>query len=152
MLNSAAIMGRLTADPVLKTAQSGKEFCRFTVAVDRSYTKGEQKTDFINALAFDSSARFVCNYFKKGQMIALEGAIRTDSYTDSQGVKRNTFEIVAREVSFCGGNPSTTSGSPSLSGTAGKQAAGEQYTYEGGFSTATPADFEEITDDEDLPF
>lgn len=65
MLNSATIMGRLTADPILKTAQSGKEFCRFSVAVDRSYTKGEKKTDFINALAWDSSARFVCNYFKK---------------------------------------------------------------------------------------
>ena len=147
MLNSAAIMGRLTADPVLKTAQSGKEFCRFTVAVDRSYTKGEQKTDFINALAFDSSARFVCNYFKKGNMIALEGPIRTGSYTDNQGNKRSTFEIVAREVSFCGKNENASPSAPKVS----NEAAGEQYAYEGGFSTATAADFEEITDDEDLP-
>lgn len=149
MLNSAAIMGRLTADPVLKTAQSGKEFCRFTVAVDRSYTKGEKKTDFINTLAFDSSARFVCNYFKKGQMIALEGPIRTGSYTDNQGNKRSTFEIVAREVSFCGSKSENSSTSAPK---ASNETATEQHAYEGGFSTATPADFEEITDDEDLPF
>lgn len=150
MLNSATIMGRLTADPILKTTSNGKEVCRFSVAVDRSYTKGEKKSDFISVVAWDGGARLVCNYFKKGQLIAIEGPIRTGSYTDNEGNKRSTFEIAARDISFCGGenenNVSQTASKPS--GTA----VGEQYAYEGGFSTATPADFEEITDDEDLPF
>lgn len=85
---------------------------------------------------------------KKGHMIALEGPIRTGSYTDNQGNKRSTFEIVAREVSFCEKNESSSPSAPK----ANNETAAAQYAYEGGFSTATPADFEEITDDEDLPF
>ena len=103
MLNCAVIMGRLTADPELRQTPSGVSVVRFTVAVDRGYVKQgeERQTDFINVVAWRGSADFVAKYFKKGSMIAVQGSIQTGSY-EKDGVKRNTFEIVADNVSFCG--------------------------------------------------
>lgn len=104
MLNTAIIMGRLTADPELRQTPSSVAVTRFTVAVDRGYTKQgeERKTDFINVVAWRGTASFINNYFKKGSMIAVQGSIQTGSY-EKDGVKRNTFEIVADNVFFCGG-------------------------------------------------
>ena len=146
MLNSATIMGRLTADPELRVATSGKEVCRFTVAVDRP--TGDRVADFIRVICFGSTANFVEKHFRKGSMIAVQGRIQTGSYTDGKGVKRNTFEIVAVEVSFCGerrgDNPFTASSPPSISGTAKADEGVNGY-----FSTAVPGDFEEIVGDEE---
>lgn len=95
-------MGRLTADPELRKTPSGVSVTRFTVAVDRAYKQGEErKADFINVIAWRSTSEFICKYFKKGSMIAIQGSIETGSY-EKDGVKRNTFEIVADNVSFCG--------------------------------------------------
>ena len=104
MLNCAVVMGRLTADPEVRQTPSGVSVCRFTVAVDRSYTKqGEEKqTDFIDILAWRGTAEFVGKYFQKGSMIAVKGEIQTGSY-EKDGIKRRTFEIIADNVSFCGG-------------------------------------------------
>ena len=103
MLNTAIIMGRICGDLELRKTQAGVEVTRFTVAVDRAYKQGEEKkTDFINVTAWRSTAVFVCKWFGKGSMIAVQGAIQTGSY-EKDGVKRNTFEIVADNVSFCGG-------------------------------------------------
>lgn len=150
MLNCAVLMGRLTADPVLKTTASGKEVCRFGIAVDRGGT--ERKADFINIVAWDSGARFVTNYFSKGSMIAIQGSVQTSTYQTQKGEKRTAFEVVARELSFCGDkagdNPSTASGTKPAAVVKG-EAAKEPVGY---YSNATAADFEEITDDEDLPF
>lgn len=102
MLNCSIIMGRLTADPELRKTPSGVSVTRFTVAVDRAYKQGEErKADFINVIAWRSTSEFICKYFKKGSMIAIQGSIETGSY-EKDGVKRNTFEIVADNVSFCG--------------------------------------------------
>lgn len=151
MLNCATLIGRLTAEPELKTTSSGREVCAFQIAVDRSYSPdGQRKADFITIVAWEHNAKFVADYFRKGQMIAVVGAIRTRSYEDKKGNKRTAFEVYATEVSFCGskagGNPSTASGSPSLSGTAGQSEA-EGISY---YGNATAADFAEICiDDED---
>lgn len=104
MLNNAVVMGRLTSDPELRTTQSGVSVTRFTVAVDRGYVKQgeERKADFINVVAWRNTAEFICNYFKKGNMIAVQGSIQTGVY-EKDGIKRATFEIVADNVSFCGG-------------------------------------------------
>lgn len=104
MLNSAIIMGRLTAAPELRTTQSGKSFVPFCVAVDRNRTNsdGTRDTDFINCVAWSHTADFISRYFTKGQMIAVQGSIQTKTYDDKQGNKRMGFEIVAQEVSFCG--------------------------------------------------
>lgn len=104
MINTATIMGRLTAAPELKVTESGTSVLRFCVAVERAYTpKGqERQTDFINIVAWRQIAEFIDRNFGKGQMIAVTGEINTRKYQDSQGISRTAFEIVAREVSFCG--------------------------------------------------
>ena len=106
MLNVAAITGRLTADPELRTTQSGVEVTSFTVAVDRSYVRpGEERgTDFINVVAWRQTAQFATKYFHKGSMIAVQGSIQTRNYEDKQGNKRTAVEIVADNVHFCGDN------------------------------------------------
>ena len=104
MINCAVIMGRLTRDPELRTTNTGIAVTSFTVAVDRSYAKQgeERQADFINVLAWRTTAEFVAKYFKKGSMIAVQGSIQTRSYEDKNGNKRTAFEIVADNVSFCG--------------------------------------------------
>ena len=143
MINSVVLMGRLTADPELRTTTTGKSVCSFRVAVDRGYSKNaeERQADFINVVAWENTANFVCRYFSKGSMIALQGSIQTRQYEDKTGAKRTAFEVIAREVSFCG--------SKSETGTVSRPAAPEQPPV---YQNANQGDFEEITDDEDLPF
>ena len=140
MLNCVTLMGRLVADPELRTTGTGKSVCTFRIAVDRSFAKaGEQRqADFITVVAWESTADFVSKYFCKGSMIAIQGSIQTRSYEDSNGNKRTATEVLAREVSFCGGKNETSPG-PAQTPAA--------PTY-----TPAPDDFEEIPDDEDLPF
>ena len=147
MLNSVILMGRLVADPELRTTGTGKSVCTFRIAVDRSFAKaGEQRqADFITIVAWESTANFVCRYFAKGSMIAIQGSIQTRQYEDKTGAKRTAFEVVAREVSFCGSKAETGTGNYNP---APVSAAAPMPTYQ----TAAPSDFEEITDDEDLPF
>ena len=146
MINNVILMGRLTADPALKTTTSGKEVCSFFIAVDRSSQKpGEtKKTDFINIVVWEAGARFVTRYFKKGQLIAVVGSMQTRSYEDKNGNKRTAFEILAREVSFCG--------SKAEGGAVGSVQKSTAEDLSGGFATASASDFEEIGDEEDLPF
>lgn len=143
MLNCVTLMGRLTADPELRTTTTGRSVCTFSMAVERSYAKaGEQRqTDFINIVAWENTANFVSRYFAKGSMIAIQGSIQTRPYEDKNGNKRTAFEVVAREVSFCGSKAETGTTAP-------VSPAAPAPSYQ----TAVPSDFEEITDDDDLPF
>lgn len=103
MLNSVIIMGRLTADPELRTTTSGLSVTSFTVAVDRNYKSGdERQTDFINCVAWRQTADFVTRFFKKGQMIAVQGSLQVRNYEDKNGNKRTAYDVVADNVSFCG--------------------------------------------------
>ena len=103
MLNIAVIMGRLTADPELKTTQNGISVCSFSVAVERNYeTNGQRETDFINCVAWRQTAEFISRYFHKGSMIAINGSIQQRQYTDKDGNKRNAFEILVDNANFCG--------------------------------------------------
>ena len=104
MLNSVIIMGRLTADPELRTTPSGVSVTRFTVAVDRRFQRqGEDRqTDFINVVAWRQTADFVTRFFKKGQMIAVQGSLQVRNYEDKNGNKRTAYDVVADNVSFCG--------------------------------------------------
>ena len=146
MINSIVLMGRLVADPELRTTTTGKSVCSFRIAVDRSFSKaGEQRqADFIPVVAWESSANFVSRYFSKGSMIAVQGQLQSRNYEDSTGAKRTAYEVVAREVSFCGSKAET--------GTAGGAYAAPAAAPAPAFQSAAPSDFEEITDDEDLPF
>ena len=101
MLNVAVIMGRLVADPELRHTPNDIAVTTFTVAVDR-YTKAgaDKQTDFIDVVAWRNTAEFVCKYFQKGRMMAVNGSIQTRTYTDKDGNKRKAFEIVASDVNF----------------------------------------------------
>ena len=148
MLNTAIIMGRLTADPELRTTNTGIAVTTFTVAVDRRYQKaGEEKqTDFINVVAWRQTAEFVSRYFQKGSMIAVRGSIQTRRYEANNGNKRTAVEIVADEVSFCGSKAETGTGSRQVM----EQPARTQPAAS--FATGSADDFEEIPVSDDLPF
>ena len=135
-MNVAILMGRLTADPELKHTPNNVAVTNFTIAVDRSYAKaGEaRQTDFIDIVAWRSTAEFICKYFRKGQMIALQGSIQTRSYTDKQGNKRKAFEVVADGVHFCGSKS-------------------EEKTSDTAYAAPQEApEHIDVTDDDDLPF
>lgn len=104
MLNSVVLMGRLTAAPELKTTPNGVSVTSFRVAVDRNFVRNgeERQADFIDVVAWRHTAEFICRYFRKGSMIALQGSIQTRNYEDRNGSKRTAVEIVADNVSFCG--------------------------------------------------
>lgn len=149
MLNVAVLMGRLVADPELRHTPNDVAVTSFTIAVDRSYVKSgsERQADFIDIVAWRATADFVCKYFRKGQLIAVQGAIQTRSYTDNQGVKRKAFEIVADNVHFAESKRDSNG------------AAGGNYSRPEAINEPAPAyasgdtgDFEEIPTDDDLPF
>ena len=104
MLNVVALMGRLVYEPELKTTQNGTNVCSFRIDCDRNFARqGEQRqADFIDIVAWRQTAEFVCKYFQKGSMIAVEGSLQTTSYQDKNGNNRTKVEVVASNVSFCG--------------------------------------------------
>ena len=106
MLNKVIIMGRLTKDPDFKQTQSGIAMCKFSVAVERQFKDsktGERLTDFLDCTAFRGTAEFISRYFSKGNMILVEGNIQNNNYTDNNGVKHYSNNIMVENVSFCGG-------------------------------------------------
>ena len=103
MLNHIVIMGRLTRDPELRRTGSGVAVTSFTVAVDRDFGKnenGEKETDFIDCVAWRQTGEFVSKYFTKGRMAVVSGRLQIRSWTDKDGNKRRTAEIVADNVYF----------------------------------------------------
>lgn len=101
MINKVILMGRLTADPELKQTQSGIAFCKFTVAINRPKQKDkEQEADFISVTAWRNTAEFVAKYFAKGKMIIVEGSLRNNNYTDNNGVKHYSMDVLADSVNF----------------------------------------------------
>ena len=100
--NKVILMGRLCGDPELKQTQSGSSVTNFTIAVDRKYSKDEEKqADFISVVAWRNTAEFISKYFGKGSAILIEGELQTRSWTDQQGNKRYATEVLAHEVYFC---------------------------------------------------
>ena len=135
-MNKVILMGRLTADPELKTTPSGISVTSFSLAIDRKYAKQgeERKTDFINIVAWRQRAEFICKYFTKGQLIALDGSIETSSYVDKNGNNRTAFEVVAENVYFTGDKRNS-------------QQSGNENAY-----SEHANDFSEMPIDGDLPF
>lgn len=104
MLNIVALMGRLVYTPELRKTTSGVSTCTLRVAVDRSYAPAgeERRTDFIDVVTWRQTAEFVCRYFQKGSLIAVDGALQTRQYEDKNGNKRTAVEVVANSVHFTG--------------------------------------------------
>lgn len=149
MLNSAILMGRLTADPELRHTSSNIAVTSFTLAVNRSYSKnsGEKITDFIDIVAWRTTAEFICKYFNKGQLVAVQGSLQTRSYQDKDGNKRKAYEILADSVHFAeskkdsGYNHETNDGS---------QEKSESTSLP--YSNGDNDEFKQIPMDDDLPF
>jgi single-strand DNA-binding protein len=99
MANKAILMGRLTKDPEIRTGNT--QVARYTLAVDRRFSNSEEKTDFINIVAFGKSAEFAEKYLKKGMKILVTGRIQTGSYTDKDNKKVYTTDIVVEDQEFC---------------------------------------------------
>lgn len=100
-MNVVTIIGRLAADPELKTTGSGISVTNFCVAVDRKVTKGEDKiTDWIDVVAWRNTAEFICKYFQKGSPIVVTGSLQTRMWDDKSGQKRKTVEVIADSVEF----------------------------------------------------
>ena len=104
MLNHIVIMGRLTRDPEYRTTGSGLSVANFSVAVDRDFSgqSGEKETDYIDCVAWRKTAEFVVKYFTKGALIVVSGRLQIRSWTDKDGNKRRTAEVVADNVYFGG--------------------------------------------------
>lgn len=103
MLNSIVIMGRLTRDPELRRTGSGTAVTNFTVAVDRDFSSkdsGEKETDFIECVAWRQTGEFVSKYFSKGRMAVVSGRLQIRKWTDKDGNKRSTAEVVADNIYF----------------------------------------------------
>ena len=103
MLNKVFIMGRLTRDPELRRTQNGTAVAAFSLAVDRDYkdkASGERTVDFIDVVAWRQTGEFVSRYFTKGRMAVVEGRLQVRDWTDQQGNKRRSYEVVADQVYF----------------------------------------------------
>ena len=146
MLNVVVLMGRLTYEPELRVTPSGLSVINFQIACDRTYqAKGqERQADFIDCQAWRKTAEFISRYFHKGSMIALEGSLQTSSFTDKDGNKRKTVTVIADDVSFCGEKEK-----PDLN----IKDENKSYSQPApSYAVADISDFEEIEDDDDLPF
>ena len=161
MLNHITIMGRLTRDPELRRTGTGIAVASFSVAVDRDFSGrdgGEKETDFIDCVAWRQTGEFVSKYFTKGSMIVVSGRLQIRSWTDKDGNKRRTAEVVADNVYF-GESRRSNEGNSSYGGNAyggnSSYSAPAAPAYGGGYSApAAPAsDFAMLSDDDaQLPF
>lgn len=155
MINSVILMGRLTANPELRTTQTGKIVASFSLAVDRDFQQsGEKQADFISVVAWGKTAEFIDRYFCKGRMIAVVGRIQTRTYTDKDGNKRKATEVVADKVSFTGEKADTAAQEPSR--IEGYEPAGKTRNPVAdsavGYESGNLGDFTELSNDDDLPF
>lgn len=151
MLNVVAIMGRLVADPELKTTPEGINVCTFRIACDRSFAQqGQQRqADFIDVVAWRHNADFLCKHFAKGGMVAVQGRLQTRQYQDRNGNKRTVVEVVADSLSFAGS--SKKPGGQAVD--EGGEAPPSDYRDPApAYSQGDADDFAVIDDNDDLPF
>jgi single-strand DNA-binding protein len=140
MLNRVIIMGRLGRDPELRYTQAGKPVASFSLAVDRDFkdkTTGEKSTDFIDIVAWRQTAEFVSRFFTKGRMAVVEGRLQLRDWTDRDGNKRRTAEVIADNVYFGDSKPAQPS---------------EGNADEGTLPPPPAGDLQDLDDDGELPF
>ncbi|WP_419056431.1 single-stranded DNA-binding protein [Hominenteromicrobium sp.] len=157
MLNVVAIMGRLVADPELRTTTQGHSVCSFHIACDRSCVQQgqERQADFIDIVAWRQQADFVSKYFRKGSVIAVEGSLQTRQYQDKQGSKRTAVEVVANNISFAGAKRQDSQRAPSYEQQTTshvQQAKAAQDAPQPAYTQGSMDDFAVINDNDDLPF
>lgn len=156
--NKVILVGNLTADPELKQTPSGVSVCRFGIAVQRRFSRNEQgqtTTDFFNVVAWRQTAEFVARYFKKGRPILISGSVQNDNWTDQQGVKRYSVNIVTDEAAFVD-SKSNEGGAGAPAGNAPAASSNSQYTPDSygtpTYNSGANTNFEELPSDDNLPF
>ena len=155
MYNKAILIGRLTADPELKQTPNGVSVCSFSIACDRAFSgrNGERQTDFINIVTWRSTAEFVSRYFRKGQLVAVQGSIQTSQYTDRDGNKRTAAEVVADNAFFVDSKNSAQGSGSSYPSNPGNNFSRPAAPAEpASYSSGSFGDFSEIDGEDDLPF
>ena len=138
--NIVILTGRLTADPELKQTQNGVSVTSFSIAVSKSYkTQEGEEADFINVVAWRSTAEFICKYFQKGKRIGIRGELQTRKWKDQNGNNRYVTEVIAEKAQFVESkkNEETVPAAPAAPATP--------------YGNNVPQ-FEEMTDDDSLPF
>ena len=162
MLNHIVLMGRLTRDPELRRTGSGVPVATFSIAVDRDFGNretGEKETDFIDIVAWRQTGEFVSKYFTKGRMAVVSGRLQIRAWTDKDGNKRRSAEVVADNVYF-GDSKRDSEGGSSYAGNSGSRSYGDSYAApnSGYAAPAAPiapsaSDFAMLEDDDsELPF
>ena len=165
MLNKIFIMGRLARDPELRRTQTGTPVARFTLAVDRDFkdkNTGERVTDWIDVVAWRQTAEFVSRFFTKGRMAVVEGRLQIRDWTDKEGGKRRSAEVVADQVYFAdskrdsdgGGYGNSSGGGYSYGGGGYSSGGSSAHSEPTGFDAPSGMDqFSDLTDDDgELPF
>ena len=164
MLNHIVMMGRLVKDPELRTTQSGVSVASFRIACDRDFggrDGAERQTDFVDVVAWRQTGEFVSRNFTKGKMIVVSGRLQMRDWTDREGNKRTSAEIVADNVYFGESKRDSENSSYGQFGSYGQSASSGSGSYNGGFDSgrqSVPAPqnsaspFEDLEDDGDLPF
>lgn len=170
MLNRVVLMGRLVSDPELKTTATGISVTSFRIAVERSYVKSgeERKADFFDIVCWRNSAEFVCRYFHKGSMIAIDGQIQSRTYQAKDSTNRYITEVVASSVSFTGEKQNQNSNAYQQStaqpsqqqsqNSAATQPVQDPYAFVDDTPTtqqmpmSSYTNFEDMSLDDDLPF
>lgn len=158
MLNVVAIMGRLARDPELRQTTTGKNVASFRIACDRGRrdANGQSQADWIDVVAWDRQAEFVCKYFQKGSLIVVDGRLQTRTYQDKTGANRTAVEVVANNINFAGPKSSNAApmgdagyGAP-MAAPASRPAV--QQAPAPSYSAGSNDDFALIEDEGDLPF
>ena len=154
MLNVVALMGRLVADPELRHTPSGVATCTFRIAVDRNFVRQgeERKADFIDIVAWRQSAEFVCRYFRKGNLIAVNGSLQTRNYEDKNGNRRTAYEVVADNIHFAESKNSSQASGSGYAAPAPADAPRAAAPAPVSYAVGNADDFAVIDDNEDLPF
>ena len=170
-MNKVILVGRLVADPELRQTQNGVASCRIRIAVDRKFadkSTGERQSDFINCIAWRQTAEFISRYFSKGRLIAVEGSLRTGSYTDKNhpDVTHYTTDVFVDNVEFVGGksesggnggnqnynNGGYNAGNNGFQAPPAQSAPSQPAPQNNDMSYGNLSDFEEILSDGDVPF
>lgn len=160
MLNVVVLMGRLVRDPEMRQTTTGKNVASFRIACDRGRkdANGQSQTDWIDIVAWDRQAEFVCRYFQKGSLIVIEGRLQTRTYQDKNtGANRTAVEVVANNINFAGPKSSNPGGgaayqdaSPAYQNQAPARPAAVEAAPS--YSAGSADDFAVIDDSDDLPF
>ena len=159
MLNVVAIVGRLAADPQLRQTTTGKNVASFRIACDRGRrdANGQSQTDWFDVVAWTQTAEFVCKYFQKGSLIAIDGRLQMRTYQDKTGANRNAVEIMANNINFVvpkSMNPAASNGAAGYGAPTAAPAPrpAAQTAPAPSYSAGSNDDFALIEDEGDLPF